>query len=388
MRKQNVICFSSGKSLPIVDLLVEKVKDVDQNIDIISWKTFIDTAYGASLITGETTAEAGATPQYRPLFRFLTKNIPSFDFAIIIAGQDDTVYPNQSDTIGRCEMRDNVVFELGMCCMALGESKVVLLQQEGVRLLDDLRGNDDNTPELTIDNIQLKAFSFKSREDIPSVARNIAAYINSAAFIYDPVIVGSACATANAYCQNFISSLNYAMNLRCVKKDENTVSLDFPEAHQDFIELCNDLDNIEIHVMLPTKDVLKIENFRYECSKRFYENTVLNIVKDCKIKDPGRTISFACKKVGNKLFIIDIPTTILASYDVAKTITRISDNTVDAEKQQTMYLVKEIDMFKETLRGLLKGLVERNKLPIKCVMEEITLNDDIDRKNVPWLYDN
>ena len=390
MRQQNVICFSSGLSLPIVDALVENVNKINSSINIQSWKTFITSSYGESSNNKTDLCSEQAEPRkFHPLFRFLTKNIPSFDFAIIIAGQDDIVYPNpnpntnQPLSSSRKEMRDNVVFELGMCCMALGESKVILLQQDGVRLLDNLRGENDNEPDLTIDTIQLEAFSYASVKDIPGIAEKISDYINQAAHIYDPVIVGSACATADAYFKNFVKAFNYALNLYQKKDNEKPVKLEFPD-HPEYLDFCEKLDNIELHIMMPTENVLKIADFRYVCADKLYKNKEFNIVRECRITDPGRTISFACKKVCNKLFIIDLPTTMLASYDTAQTILGIADNTVEDKRleQEEMYLAKEIDMFKETLQSLFK----KNPIPIKCVVEEISL-DDTDRKNIPWLYE-
>ena len=131
MRKQNVIIFSSFKSLEIVRRLCAELNKSNR-VNAINWNSYFEAVY---------TKEYSEQKSY-PLFCFLTKRIPSFDFAIVVAGKDDMLPPeDRKNPQDEYRMRDNVIFELGMCCMALGESRVILLRHKNVRLFADLRGN-------------------------------------------------------------------------------------------------------------------------------------------------------------------------------------------------------------------------------------------------------
>lgn len=68
----------------------------------------------------------------------LLKKIPTFDFALIVAEGVDTVKLRGSEE--RSAIRDNVIFELGLCTMALGAERVILLAEENVRIPEDLIG--------------------------------------------------------------------------------------------------------------------------------------------------------------------------------------------------------------------------------------------------------
>lgn len=402
MRKQTAIIFSSSNSLDIANEISARLKKEHDGIDAVCWQEHFDKQF----------PKGYDNDKFRPLFRLLTKCVPSFDFAIIVAARDDTVLKNvcalspESGKINDAEvqnahkiyaaMRDNVVFELGMCCMAMGESRVILLQQKGVRLFDDLRGLNDaqfkkadsRDDALTIENIQLKAFEYESKENIEGTCNSIAAYIREKAGSYDPVIVGAACSTASGYFGNFINSLVFALK-QYAKPDpqKGEVKLDIPTSNsEELLQLCKDLKNLEIHILLPgieacMCDQTIISNPR-EISDKLYKNEQYKIISNCLIDEKSRKITFACKKVGEKLYIIDMPTTILASYNTAKKILDIADDTNDSGGE-FRYIAKEIDMFNATLSRLLP---ENEKMAIKCVIDDITFNDDTDKKNISWLY--
>ena len=80
MRKQNVIIFSSFKSLNIVKKLCAELNKSDY-INAVNWNSYFEQVY---------TEEYSKQKSY-PLFCFLTKRIPSFDFSIVVAGKDDMI---------------------------------------------------------------------------------------------------------------------------------------------------------------------------------------------------------------------------------------------------------------------------------------------------------
>ena len=71
----------------------------------------------------------------------LIKKIPTFDYAIIVCEGHDTVLMDRDDCKEPIKvMRDNVLFEIGLCVMALGVTKVVLVSDSLTRMPDDLSG--------------------------------------------------------------------------------------------------------------------------------------------------------------------------------------------------------------------------------------------------------
>ena len=77
MRPQNVILFSSGKNLKVAEALAEGMRGTDCRP--VVWKDYFRAVYGE---------EYERTKSYA-LFPFLSKKIPSFDFAVVVAGDDD-----------------------------------------------------------------------------------------------------------------------------------------------------------------------------------------------------------------------------------------------------------------------------------------------------------
>ena len=159
MRQQNVIIFSSGKNRHVAH---EIARGLDGEVcRVVVWDELFHKIYGE---------EYTITKSYA-LFPFLIKKIPSFDYAIIVAGDDDRMRKNGE---GGCEYvtaRDNVIFELGLCAMALGEKRVIIVHHRDVRLIDDLRGYGEEAQRrirdgeigledtvLSSSNVQLKTF--------------------------------------------------------------------------------------------------------------------------------------------------------------------------------------------------------------------------------------
>ena len=388
MRKQNVIIFSSFKSLNIVKELCAELKKSDC-VNAVNWEEYFKTVY----------PEEYRAQKSFPLFRFLTKRIPSFDFAVVVAGKDDMIPDNRkSSGDEKYRMRDNVIFELGMCCMALGEPRVILLHHKKVHLFADLRGNNSDLQKKLINNelhstvlntknIQLTAFDFKFKKDIKATSLDIIKYIRKTADNYAPVIVGSACSLASGYSGNFIKAAVFAFDLYAhPNKEKGKANLVIPK-HRELLDVCKNLANLEFHILLPNvnaylRDPDIFANTKTACD-RLYKDPRFGIIQDCSITDKGRKITFVCKVVGSKLFIIDMPTTILASYNTAQDILNINDNDPkNGEALRCVYMTKEIDMFNATLNRQ-----NLSNLKIKCQIDDIFFDDEIDRKGIPWLYE-
>lgn len=84
MRQQNVIIFSSGKNKRVAH---EIAWGLDGGVcKAVVWDEFFNKIYGE---------EYTFTKSYA-LFPFLVKKIPSFDYAIIVAGDDDRMRKNDA----------------------------------------------------------------------------------------------------------------------------------------------------------------------------------------------------------------------------------------------------------------------------------------------------
>ena len=71
----------------------------------------------------------------------MLKKIPTFDFAIILATPDEFIKRQRNGVTEECVgMRDNVIFEIGLCVMALGCNRTLILQHKDAYLFDDLIG--------------------------------------------------------------------------------------------------------------------------------------------------------------------------------------------------------------------------------------------------------
>ena len=374
MRKQNIIFFSSFNSLGFVNTLVNKLNE-SEFVNAISWQSCFKTMY----------EENYEQKKSYPLFRFLNKNIPSFDFAVIVSGKDNVFARNDKGESLR--MRDNIVFELGMCSMALGESRVILLHQKDVELFANLgRGRakeffseieEYHSTALTIDNIQIKAFEYTDNCDktaVNDICQSIVEYVKDKAAEYDPVVVGAACSTASGYYGNFIERLAGAL-----KKKSGFEKYD--------------LEHIELHIVLPEFEIqenetqeslsLFLKDPKQASDEMFFSNPEYGIQKR-RVDDSGRSIEFAYKEGKDKLYIVDIPTTILASYKTIHNIMKIADDVSKNEKTIAMYFAKEMNMFKSTLQKIIEL---DSGLGVKCVIDEISFEKS-DKQIPEWLKCN
>ena len=95
-------------------------------------------------------------------------------------------------------MRDNVLFEIGLCSMAFVMDRVILLADEDLHLPEDLYGLNSR---LALRRIPLTT---ESEEDIRQMLDQVQGHILSNRMIYSPVVIGASASTASGYVTNFV----------------------------------------------------------------------------------------------------------------------------------------------------------------------------------------
>ena len=131
MRQQNIVLFSSGVSEKngILGFVKEELDKLEYQCSY--WRDLFANARDSNNIA---------------LLPMLIKKIPTFDFAVLICeGHDQTKMLREDVDDAVPTMRDNVLFEIGLCTMALGPNRVILLTDKIVRIPDDLKGVDNQS---------------------------------------------------------------------------------------------------------------------------------------------------------------------------------------------------------------------------------------------------
>lgn len=397
MRQQNVIVFSSGKNKCVAH---EIARGLDCCVcRAVVWDEFFNKVYGD---------EYTLTKSYA-LFPFLVKKIPSFDYAIIVAGDDDRMQKNGAEGQEYVTARDNVIFELGLCAMALGDKRVIIVHHEDVRLIDDLRGYGESAQQrirdgaigfedtvLSSSNVQLKTFDYNADSDFSAIAKKISAYILETRETYSPVVVGAACSTALGYKDNFLMAFSKA-----VEKTDFSVPGSAMCGDDDapwLRELLSHPENVELHILLPTIEATErypqlLAQTRAFLGEHLYGR--YGTLPDCKIRDAARTIGFCCKVVGSRLIVLDLPTTLLASQRTAQKVLDIKADDAIEKDHLARILAKEIDLFRHTLTQFLlpgnNGAYHVTSADVKAgtnniFIGEISFDESTDKQVIPWLF--
>ncbi len=319
MRRINIVLFSSGES--------ERNGMLDDVINGLTKKGYNTFCWRDLFGNANNTDNVALLPT-------LIKKIPTFDFAVLIGeGHDTSVLVRNKEEFTYKTMRDNVLFEIGLCSMALGLSKVILLSESDVRLPDDLVGlngklaikhiiwNDKSITEID-KHIKNNLGHFKLDK---KVFDDIDLYINDNKLVTSPVVIGAAASTAVGYATNFI--------IRLLESVEDGFTCE-----GNFID--PDLENIFMHIIVP------LESETYNIKEQGLKEGIIK-------KARHREISFKFKKVDNNIHIYDYPSSIVTSYDTAKMILDIeADEKYDMKAKERFYQ-KELDLFEATLRNIL-----------------------------------
>lgn len=338
-REQNVILFSAGES--VRNKKVEWIQNYlrDKGIHCLSWNELFRGANSAEQIS---------------LLPILMKKIPTFDFALILAEGVDQVTMRQG-TEAYSAMRDNVVFELGLCVMALGAERVILLAEEGVRLVDDLSAfgkiglthiSYAKEDGLAIPAAKLHAIiDAKARslgERFYEQLDQVIAHINGNADIVSPVFVGAAVSSAEAYFTNFI--------VRLLEHIEEPI---YPEKGGEPFTLSL---APEVQIVLPAS----VDSMTSGGISAYYERVGADTF--FLQRAGARGLSFRGKLQDGKLTVIDVPTSVTASYSVVSSILNIdSDEAYDPEAEER-FATKEMDIYEYTLKKLFTPAVASARL--------------------------
>lgn len=285
----------------------------------------------------------------------LSKKIPTFDFALIVAEGVDTVKVRGNEE--QIAIRDNVIFELGLCIMALGVERVILLAEESVRIPEDLIGvgkigieyvtfrslQNDASLNKVGEIIERKADVFSER--FTSQLDEIIEHINANANLISPVFVGAAVSSAEAYFLNFV-----------IRLLENT---DKGFSYKNNMEnVCAFPDEFKIHIYIPTSvDSLTRAAISSFYSKQGYDEFV---VREAGVR--GLFFNGFFDENNKSLFIVDIPASITASYAVVNSVLNIDSDDEYDNLAEERFATKEMDIYAFALSKLLSREVASKRL--------------------------
>lgn len=325
-RRQNIIIFSAGTSEQNGNLKRVKSFFSEEKYRCSDWRELFTNAKNKQSIS---------------LLPMLIKKIPTFDFAIILGDGVDALKKFRGRKIKRKEririMRDNVLFECGMCIMALGKERVILLIEDDVRIPEDLIGG--------VGKLGVHHYKYSNeRHTLSECLHQTLGHMIEQEKHLSPVVIGAAISIADGYLTNFI--LRFWENIGNGFFEKETRK-----------KCTADLSRIHMNICLPEKNDGQIG----KKSKDYY---MKNNFSEGLIEDGGpRSLSFWYKEDKGTITIKDFPTTMTASYDTVRDILHLhadeENHDTDAEER---FLTKERDSFKHTLEKLMKVEMLNTKL--------------------------
>lgn len=337
MANENIVIFSSGISEQ--SGITENIKNTlnQMGFHCIDWRGLFASANDTSNIA---------------LLPMLIKKIPTFDFAVLVCeGHDITYISRGKDSETAKTMRDNVLFEIGLCAMAIGLNRTILVTDSDVRLPDDLKGTKG---QLAVKQITLSANSLAF--DASVICEQIYQYIHQEKDYLNQVVIGAAASGACGYATNFICrTLEHIEDdiLLFDGKLENTIRISPAQVH--------------LHIILPN-------------------NLDKNVLHDIKLKQQSllrgtivtarnRPAEFHCYLKDEELHIVDYPTNVVTSYDTARMILEMDADDSYDERATERFVAKEMALYESTLKSLLKETF------VHQVIEEHYPNSTDEEKN-------
>ena len=339
-RKQNVIIFSAGESVRNGNVAYIQRKLEEREIACFDWRALFSQAHNMEQIA---------------LLPSLSKKIPTFDFALIFAEAVDTVRFR-----GDCEqdaMRDNVIFELGLCVMALGIERVILLAEKSIRIPEDLVGvgkigieyvafdsfKKDSSIDKVGEIIEQKSDAFSER--FTSQLDRIIEHINTNSDLISPVFIGAAVSSAEAYYLNFIIRLLENTDNGFSPKNNPDMTYNFPE-------------RFAIKIIIPTS----VDLLSRQAISEFYSKNQVDEFVIHQAGTRGLFFNGIFDEQNGLLTIIDIPTSITASYAVVNSVLNMdSDDEYDSLAEER-FVTKEMDIYAFALNKLLLPEVASKRL--------------------------
>ena len=327
MRKLNIIIFSSGvsESSGTLNTIIDKLENKGYNC--FCWRDLFKDANNTDEIA---------------LLPILIKKIPTFDFAILICeGHDTTTIFRNNQYLSFKTMRDNVLFEIGLCVMALGLPRVILLTDSLVHLPDDLTGingklaikniifNSDDLND-AVEDIDEHIKENKTNYNYDEAVDVVDKYIKNEQKHISPVVIGAATSIAIGYTNNFIIRL-----LESIKNGFVTDNTLFKFAIKDTF----------LHIIIPEY---------YDSNTAIKAKKIQEKLKSGTIITARhRELNFNYEIKGQNLHIYDYPTSLVTSYSTAKMILNIAaDDDID-NKAEERFNAKELDLFEATLKSIL-----------------------------------
>lgn len=326
-RAQNIILFSSGisENNGILNMVMSSLQKHGHNCNY--WRDLFSSANNTENIA---------------LLPMLIKKIPTFDFAVIICeGHDRTFMLRNGVEVEVNTMRDNVLFEIGLCTMALGLNRTILLTDGNVRLPDDLTGIGQKPALKNICYLKGSRQSMQYAvqdvaeyiDYIQSAVHEIDLYIQENHDVLSPVVIGAAASTACGYVGNFV--------LRTLEHLQDGIVLNDGESPTKI-----PLKKVYLHIILPVV-------YLPETPERAH-SALMPLKHGCVPTARFRKAEFYYEFRGDEIHICDYPTTLVTSYNTAKMILDLDADDSKDEQAEKRFTAKELDLFEASLRLLLK----------------------------------
>lgn len=337
MRSQNIVLFSSGISERNGILIYVKQALENQGYTCSYWRELFKDANDVQNIA---------------LLPMLIKKIPTFDFALLICeGHDVTNMIRNGKVEHIFTMRDNVLFEIGLCVMALGLNRVILLTDGSVRLPEDLQGVGNNAAikvvsyisgrkesyeeaaNQTVDYLQDITHRLQNPQIMDQLIGDISDHINTNINKLYPTVIGAAVSTANGYMSNFI--------LRTLEKcDKGLILDDAPDTLTYF-----DDSKVFMHIILPMEYSLETP----ARSRARMQSLSVGTSPSARF----RQAEFRYRIQGDELHIYDFPTTLVTGYQTARIILAINADDHNDTEAERRFNAKELDLFENALRSFM-----------------------------------
>lgn len=311
-KNNNIILFSSGVSEQsgLMSLIISQLEQ--RGFCCHCWRDLFSNSNDRNAIS---------------LLPMLIKKIPTFDFALLICeGHDRTLLLRNGTETEYRTMRDNVLFEIGLCSMALGLDRVILLADEDLHLPEDLYGLHG---ELAIRRVFLNT---GSEADIRRMMDQVEDHILSNQMVYSPVVIGASASTASGYVTNFV--------FRCMDAvfdgftDVQTGEWIVPEPGK-----------LDMEIIIPYRFTSRTSLTAQSRQKQMRRGIIPNARR--------RNLEFSYLREGSRIIIRDYPTTLVTSYSTARTILNLkADDTADPLAEQR-FVAKELNLFEAALHALL-----------------------------------
>lgn len=336
--RENIVLFSSDVS--VNNGITEGIKNElnKMGYNCMDWRGLFSGAKDSSNIA---------------LLPILIKKIPTFDFAVLVCeGHDITYISREKDSETVKTMRDNVLFEIGLCAMAIGLNRTILVTDLDVRLPEDLRGTNG---ALAVKQIAIPADSTSLAFNIKRICEDINIHIAKEKEHLNQVVIGASTSGACGYAANFICRTLEHIDDGVTIKDGETVKTMKISPNQ-----------VHLHVVLPNN----IDKCTLKAIKSKQDNMLHGSISTAR----NRPAEFCFYFEGNEIHIVDYPTNVVTSYDTARIILGMDADDDYDESASERFVAKEMALYESTLKAVL------NDTFIRQVIEEHYSNEPEEEK--------